>query len=56
MGYYINIGCVDILKPKETGLELFQKNTNFSSYELDVVLNNDPELGGELIKTVNGLY
>ena len=56
MGHYINAGRVNVLEPKETGLGLFQKNVNFSSYELDVVLDNDPELGGELMKTVNGLY
>ena len=56
MGHYISVGRVDVLEPKETGLELSQKNASFSSYELDVVLDNDPELGGELMKTVNGLY
>jgi len=56
MGHYINVGRVDVLESKETRLELFQKNANFSSYELDVVLDNDPELGRELMKTVNDLY
>ncbi|KAK3178717.1 Type I Iterative PKS [Lepraria neglecta] len=56
MGHLIDVGRVDVLESKEMGLELFQKNANFSSFDLNVVLDNDPELGGQLMKTVNELH
>ena len=56
MGHLIDVGRVDVLESKETGLELFQKNANFSSFDLNVVLDNDPELGGQLMRTVDELH
>ncbi|KAL8922865.1 MAG: hypothetical protein Q9172_003405 [Xanthocarpia lactea] len=56
MGHLIDVGRVDVLKSKQLGLELFQKNANFSSFDLNVVVDNDPDLGSQLMKTVNELY
>ncbi|KAK3936556.1 hypothetical protein QBC46DRAFT_461428 [Diplogelasinospora grovesii] len=56
MGHLIDVGRVDVLESREMGLELFQKNANFSSFDLDAVLDNDPELGSELMKTVHELH
>ncbi|KAF2686244.1 hypothetical protein K458DRAFT_441826 [Lentithecium fluviatile CBS 122367] len=38
------------------GLELFQKSANFSSFDLSLVLDRDPQLGSELMKTVDEHY
>ncbi|KAK8104648.1 Type I Iterative PKS [Apiospora kogelbergensis] len=56
MGHLVDVGRLDVLGSKELGLELFQKNANFSSFDLNLVLDNDPELGGELMEAVNDLY
>jgi len=56
MGHLIDLSRVDVLESKEIGLELFQKNVKFSSFDLNIVLDNDPELGGQLMKTVDELY
>ncbi|KAI9705765.1 MAG: Type I Iterative PKS [Bogoriella megaspora] len=55
MGHLIDVGRVDVLDSKEMGLDLFQKNANFSSFDLNVVLDNDPELGRQLMETVDEL-
>ena len=46
----------DMLDSKTIGLELFQKNANFFLFDHILVLDDDPELGGHLMKTVNELY
>ncbi|KAL8731366.1 MAG: hypothetical protein Q9166_003458 [cf. Caloplaca sp. 2 TL-2023] len=56
MGHLIDVGRVDVLKSKQLGLELFQKNATFSSFDLNAVVDNNVELGCQLMKTVNELY
>ena len=56
MGHLIDAGRVDVLKSKQLGLELFQKNASFSSFDLNTVVDNDTELRRQLMKTVNELY
>ena len=56
MGHLIDVGRVDVLKSKQLGLELFQKNASFSSFDLNTVVDNDTELGRQLMKTVHELY
>lgn len=56
MGHLIDVGRVDVLKSKQLGLELFQKNANFSSFDLFEAVDNDAKLGGQLMKMVNELY
>ena len=56
MGHLIDVGRLDVLDSKTIGLELFQKNANFSSFDLNLVLDHDQELGGQLMETVDELY
>ncbi|RYP28272.1 hypothetical protein DL767_007292 [Monosporascus sp. MG133] len=56
MGHLIDLSRVDVLESKEIGLELFQKNANFSSFDLNIVLDHDMELGRQLMRTVDELY
>lgn len=56
MGHLIDVGRVDVLKSKQLGLELFQKNASFSSFDLNAVVDNNAELGCQLMKTVNDLH
>lgn len=55
MGHLIDVGRVDVLRSKQLGLELFQKNANFSSFDLNTAVDNDAQLGSQLMKTVNEL-
>ncbi|KAI4098898.1 MAG: hypothetical protein LQ339_006204 [Xanthoria mediterranea] len=55
MGHLVDLGRVDVLKSKQLGLELFQKNASFSSFDLIAVVD-DAELGYQLMKTVNELH
>ncbi len=56
MGHLVDLGRVDVLKSKQLGLELFQKNASFSSFDLIAVVDNDDELGCQLMKKVNELH
>ena len=56
MGHFIEVGRVDALKSKQLGLDFFQKNASFSSFDLNRVVDNDTELGSQLMKTVNEHY
>ena len=56
MGHLVDVGRVDVLKSKQLGLELFQKNASFSSFDLFEVADKNPELGCQLMKTVNELH
>ena len=56
MGHLIDVGRVDVLRSKQLGLELFQKNASFSSFDLNRVVDNNTELGSQLMKTVNEHY
>jgi NADPH:quinone reductase-like Zn-dependent oxidoreductase/NAD(P)-dependent dehydrogenase (short-subunit alcohol dehydrogenase family) len=54
-GHLLDMSRLDVLEAKALGLELFQKNASFHSFDLNSVLDNDPELGTELLKTVDEL-
>lgn len=56
MGHLIDLSRVDVLDSRDLGLESFQRNANFSSFDLNIVLDNDPEMGRHLMKTVDELY
>ena len=56
LGCLIDVGRMDVMDAKTLGLELFQKSPNFSSFDLGLVLDNDPRVGGELMQTVNEYY
>ncbi|KAH8653815.1 hypothetical protein BX600DRAFT_527092 [Xylariales sp. PMI_506] len=55
-GHLIDLSRVDVLESKDLGLELFQKNATFSSFDLNVVLDHDPTLGCELMASLDRLY
>ncbi|KAK4654427.1 Type I Iterative PKS [Podospora pseudocomata] len=56
MGHLVDVGRLDVLEAKDIGLEHFQRNATLTSFDLNVLLDNDPELGRELMQTVNDLY
>ena len=56
LGHLIDVGRMDVLDAKTIGLELFQKSANFSSFDLGLVLDSDPVLGGQLMHAVNEHY
>ncbi|KAK4173766.1 putative polyketide synthase [Triangularia setosa] len=56
MGHLVDVGRLDVLEAKDIGLEHFQKNATLTSFDLNVVLDNDAEIGRELLKTVDDLY
>ena len=56
MGHLVDVGRLDVLESKEIGLEIFQKNARFSSFDLNVVLDNDSALGLRLMKDVKELH
>ncbi|KAH7304199.1 hypothetical protein B0I35DRAFT_454850 [Stachybotrys elegans] len=55
-GQLVDMSRMHVLDAKVLGLELFQKNASFHSFDLNMVVHNDPELGTELIETVDRLY
>ncbi|KAI0394195.1 hypothetical protein F5Y17DRAFT_476000 [Xylariaceae sp. FL0594] len=55
-GHLVDVGRMDVMGAKAIGLELFQKGASFSSFDLSLVLDNDPELGGELLEKVDKYY
>ncbi|KAI1635391.1 polyketide synthase dehydratase-domain-containing protein [Biscogniauxia mediterranea] len=55
-GHLIDLARVDVLESKGIGLELFQKTASFSSFDLNSVIDADPELGRQLMKQVDRLY
>jgi NADPH:quinone reductase-like Zn-dependent oxidoreductase/SAM-dependent methyltransferase len=56
LGHLIDVGRTEVGDSKTIGLELFQKSANFSSFDLSLVLDRDPQLGSELMKTVDEHY
>ncbi|ETS86665.1 hypothetical protein PFICI_00493 [Pestalotiopsis fici W106-1] len=56
LGHLVDVGRMDVTSSKVVGLELFQKNANFSSFDLSLLLDDDPELGAELLQTVDKYY
>lgn len=56
LGHLIDVGRVDVSAAKTIGLELFQKSASFSSFDLVQVVDRSPDLGAQLMKTVDGHY
>lgn len=56
LGHFINVSGVDVLEVSATRADPSQKSIKISSFDLDVVLDIDPKLGGSLMNTVNELY
>jgi NADPH:quinone reductase-like Zn-dependent oxidoreductase/SAM-dependent methyltransferase/NAD(P)-dependent dehydrogenase (short-subunit alcohol dehydrogenase family)/acyl carrier protein len=56
LGHLIDVGRTEVGDAKMIGLELFQKSANFSSFDLSLVLDEDAEVGGELIQAVDEHY
>nr|XP_036579356.1 polyketide synthase [Colletotrichum truncatum]KAF6786903.1 polyketide synthase [Colletotrichum truncatum] len=56
LGHLIDVGRMDVSDAKTIGLELFQKSASLSSFDLVRVVDHDPELGAQLMKTVDEHY
>jgi NADPH:quinone reductase-like Zn-dependent oxidoreductase/NAD(P)-dependent dehydrogenase (short-subunit alcohol dehydrogenase family)/SAM-dependent methyltransferase/acyl carrier protein len=56
MGHLIDLSRVDVIESRDIGLEVFQRNASLTSFDLNLVLDNDTELGSQLMKTVDELY
>lgn len=56
MGHLVDVGRLDVLESKSIGMEMFQKNASFSSFDLNLVLDNDAELGSQLMARLDELY
>ncbi|KAI0202851.1 polyketide synthase dehydratase-domain-containing protein [Astrocystis sublimbata] len=56
LGRLLDLSRVDVLDSNDIGPELFQRGTSFSSIDLNIVLDNNPELGAHLMKSVDELY
>ncbi|KAK3293714.1 uncharacterized protein B0H64DRAFT_434836 [Chaetomium fimeti] len=60
MGHLIDVGgrllnMLESMKATEN-LEMLRNNSNFSSFDIGAILDNDAELGAELMKKVHWLY
>lgn len=53
LGHLIDIGRLDVNNARTIGLELFQKGASFSSFDLGHVVETAPELGGDLMRSVD---
>ncbi|KAK1992807.1 hypothetical protein LX36DRAFT_662075 [Colletotrichum falcatum] len=53
LGHLIDIGRLDVNNGRAIGLELFQKGASFSSFDLGHVVETAPELGGDLMRSVD---
>ncbi|KAK7734288.1 Type I Iterative PKS [Cytospora paraplurivora] len=56
LGHLIDVGRMDVVDSHTLGLELFQKCATFSSFDLSIVLDRDPVLGGKLMKAVSNYH
>lgn len=59
MGHLVDVGgcLLNALESKGSEkLDMLRNNTNFSSFDISAVLENDTELGAELMKKVHWLY
>jgi len=56
LGHLIDVGRTAVGESMTMGLELFQKSANFSSFDLSLVLDQDPALGHDLIEAVDHHY
>ena len=52
-GTLIDMGRMDVVGSKTVALELFQKSAGFVSFDLGLVVESDPALGGELMRAVD---
>ncbi|KAJ8115851.1 hypothetical protein ONZ43_g4571 [Nemania bipapillata] len=53
LGHIIDVGRLDVTNSKSIGLELFKKSASFTSFDLGLVIDRSPELGGELMLAVS---
>lgn len=53
LGRLIDVGRMDVLDAKAMSLELFQRSITFSSFDLGLVLDTDPDLGARLMEAVH---
>ncbi|OCK75203.1 KR-domain-containing protein [Lepidopterella palustris CBS 459.81] len=51
--HLIDVGRMDFQGAKTIGLEMFQRSANFSSFDLTLVLDSDPVIGGKLMETLD---
>jgi NADPH:quinone reductase-like Zn-dependent oxidoreductase/SAM-dependent methyltransferase/NADP-dependent 3-hydroxy acid dehydrogenase YdfG len=56
LGHLINVGRTDAQNIQSIGLELFQKNAAYRSVDPFTILDSDPVLSEELIKSVDSYY
>ncbi|KAF2969636.1 hypothetical protein GQX73_g3893 [Xylaria multiplex] len=56
LGHITDVGRIDVTDARATGLELFQMGATFSSFDLSILLDSDPSLGGKLLQTVDKHY
>ncbi|KAJ3579803.1 hypothetical protein NPX13_g762 [Xylaria arbuscula] len=53
LGHLIDVGRLDVTGSKSIALELFEKSASFTSFDLGLVAEHSPELGGELMAAVS---
>ncbi|KAI1854205.1 hypothetical protein JX266_001346 [Neoarthrinium moseri] len=53
MGTLVDVGRLDVTNSKTIALELFQKSAGFVSFDLSIVVDRNPALGGELMRAVD---
>ena len=56
LGHLIDVGRLDVMDAKAISLDLFQKGATFSSFDLYLVVDRNPELGKELMQAVDNHY
>ena len=56
LGHLIDVGRLDVMDAGAISLELFQKGASFSSFDLYLVVDRDPELGKQLMQAVGDHY
>ncbi|KAK5625856.1 hypothetical protein RRF57_001572 [Xylaria bambusicola] len=56
LGRLIDVGRTDVTSCKSLGLELFQQNISFVSFDLGLVLDSDPSLGSKLMKAIDSYW
>ncbi|KAI8630503.1 hypothetical protein F5Y19DRAFT_427873 [Xylariaceae sp. FL1651] len=56
LGHFVDVGRTDVQDSKVLGMEVFNKGASFSSFDLSLVLEANPILGGELMKAVHTYY
>ncbi|KAI1126739.1 hypothetical protein F5Y10DRAFT_293418 [Nemania abortiva] len=56
LGHLVDVGRTDVQESKALSMELFSKGASFSSFDLSLVLDADPMLGGEIMQAVHSYY